>query len=382
MPRPSKGARLYCRKRKGRESIWVVRDGAREIVVARGDGSGGEAEKALARYLAGKHDAPRAGDPARVPLADVLTLYMERHGPATARPELIAHCVTPLLAFFGEDNASAVTGASCRAYVVWRTAQPRPQFKDQAAAPRIQSGTARRELSTLAAALAFAHKEGALDRHIPVTLPAIGEGRLRWLTRAEAARLLAGAIGFVLAPCCDLKTRRPRLTIWRRDRARIHRHAARFILLGLYTGTRHDALLRLRWTPSVDSGWIDLDHGLIYRRGDDERRTAKRRPPVPIAPKLAPHLRRARKDTATHVIEWESAPIAKERKAWASARDLAGLSADVTPHVLRHTCATWMLQAGVDLWKVAGVLGASEDMIRRVYGHHAADYLRDAVRAI
>ena len=54
----------------------------------------------------------------------------------------------------------------------------------------------------------------------------------------------------------------------------------------------------------------------------------------------------------------------------------------MTPHVLRHTCATWMLQAGVDLWKVAGVLGASEDMIRRVYGHHAADYLRDAVRAI
>ncbi len=106
-------------------------------------------------------------------------------------------------------------------------------------------------------------------------------------------------------------------------------------------------------------------------------------PPWPgTAPRLAPRPGLARKATAGHVIEWESAAIRKERKGWASARALAGLEDDVTPHVLRHTRATWLFLAGVDLWKVAGALGASEDMIRRVDGRHAADYPRDPVRAI
>ena len=58
-----------------------------------------------------------------------------------------------------------------------------------------------------------------------------------------------------------------------------------------------------------------------------------------------------------------------------------GIGADVTPHVLRHTCATMLLQLGVTVYDVAGVLGASETVIRRTYGHHAHDHLRHAVAA-
>ena len=60
---------------------------------------------------------------------------------------------------------------------------------------------------------------------------------------------------------------------------------------------------------------------------------------------------------------------------------LAGLGPDVTPHVLRHTCATMLLQRGVSVYDVAGVLGASEDVIRRTYGHHARISLTRAVAA-
>ena len=35
----------------------------------------------------------------------------------------------------------------------------------------------------------------------------------------------------------------------------------------------------------------------------------------------------------------------------------AELSKEVTPHILRHTAATWLMQAGVDLWEAAGFLG-------------------------
>jgi hypothetical protein len=40
-----------------------------------------------------------------------------------------------------------------------------------------------------------------------------------------------------------------------------------------------------------------------------------------------------------------------------------------------------LLQLGVTVYDVAGVLGASEDVVRRTYGHHAHDHLRDAVGA-
>jgi integrase len=56
-----------------------------------------------------------------------------------------------------------------------------------------------------------------------------------------------------------------------------------------------------------------------------------------------------------------------------------GLGPDILPHTLRHTCATWMLQRGVSIFDVAGVLGTSEAVIRKTYGHHAQDHLRAAV---
>jgi hypothetical protein len=40
-----------------------------------------------------------------------------------------------------------------------------------------------------------------------------------------------------------------------------------------------------------------------------------------------------------------------------------------------------LLQFGVSVYDVAGVLGTTEDIIRRTYGHHAHDHLRQAVAA-
>jgi hypothetical protein len=38
-----------------------------------------------------------------------------------------------------------------------------------------------------------------------------------------------------------------------------------------------------------------------------------------------------------------------------------------------------LLQLGVSVYDVAGVLGASEEVVRRTYGHHAQDHFRQAV---
>ena len=59
-----------------------------------------------------------------------------------------------------------------------------------------------------------------------------------------------------------------------------------------------------------------------------------------------------------------------------------GLGADVTPHVLRHTCATWLMQKGVNLWDAAGFLGMTVQQLEATYGHHHPDYQCDAAAAL
>jgi integrase len=70
------------------------------------------------------------------------------------------------------------------------------------------------------------------------------------------------------------------------------------------------------------------------------------------------------------------------KKGFGHAVDLAGLEGKITPHTLRHTAATWLMQAGVDLWQAAGYLGMSVEVLDRVYGHHHPDHLQQAARAI
>ena len=63
--------------------------------------------------------------------------------------------------------------------------------------------------------------------------------------------------------------------------------------------------------------------------------------------------------------------------SWITACARAGLK-DVSPHTLRHTRATWLMQQGVDLWQAAGHLGMSPGVLQKTYGHHHPDYQGDA----
>jgi len=52
------------------------------------------------------------------------------------------------------------------------------------------------------------------------------------------------------------------------------------------------------------------------------------------------------------------------------ARD-AGLDpATLTPHWMRHTCATWLMENDVPVWEAAGYLGMTTEMLESNYGHH------------
>ena len=64
---------------------------------------------------------------------------------------------------------------------------------------------------------------------------------------------------------------------------------------------------------------------------------------------------------------------AKGEYAAVRAADFGG---KVTPHILRHTAATWPMQGGGDVWQVAGFLGMTVEKLEGVYGHHHPDYQR------
>lgn len=69
------------------------------------------------------------------------------------------------------------------------------------------------------------------------------------------------------------------------------------------------------------------------------------------------------------------------RNGFASAVRLAGIGRHVTPHILRHTAATWMMQEGVDLWEASGFLGMSVKVLEEVYGHHHPNFQKGMITA-
>jgi len=67
-----------------------------------------------------------------------------------------------------------------------------------------------------------------------------------------------------------------------------------------------------------------------------------------------------------HFVEWNGKPVKSVKTAFKTAVKLANLPGKITPHTLRHTAATWLMQAGVDKWQAAGFLGMSIEMLDRV----------------
>ncbi|WP_439572604.1 tyrosine-type recombinase/integrase [Phreatobacter sp.] len=363
MPRPSKGPRLYADPRRRQ---WIIRDGShfRRTGCALDDREG--ADRALAAWLGEKLSLPeRESRLAGITAGEVLIAYGRERAPHVRASATIGWCIKALSPFWAGRLLSEISGNSCRAYAEYRRAAG------------VSDGTIRRELTTLRAAIGHWHREhGPLDAIPAVSMPDRPAPRETWLTRTEAAELLLGALGWQ-AHACVIATRRP--TLWRRSpEASLYRHVARFVLVALRTGSRHEAVLALSWLPQISGGWVDVDRSVMHRRGTDETETAKRRPPTRISRKLLPHLRRWRRlDEAAgihHVISWRGDRIAKLRTGWDRARRFASLPDHVTPHVLRHTRCTWLMQEGVPIAEAAGSVGMSIATFERVYGHHHPDF--------
>ena len=70
-------------------------------------------------------------------------------------------------------------------------------------------------------------------------------------------------------------------------------------------------------------------------------------------------------------VDFNGKPVASIKKCFKSAVGLARLSGKVTPHTLRHTTATWLMQRGVPVWEAADFLGMSAEVLLSTYRHQS-----------
>lgn len=373
MPRRREAPRLWLqparRNAAGRiieQPVWVIRDGNRKKSTGFLTDEVRGAEVALNAYLTEKHD-PRqevrqqSDDPM---IADILAMYLDQKANSQKRPQEAKARIGRLGLWWGYRRCSDIKPSTCQAYAKERG-----------------DGAARRELEDLRAALRHAWKERVLPHPIPVDLPQAGPPRERWLTRSEVARLLWAAWRL-------REKQRVRKNDASAERAEtdryIARHVARFILVGLYTGTRAGAVCAAAIRPTVGHGYVDIERGVLYRRPPGTRETKKRTPPVGLDARLLAHLRRweSKGLSKSFVVEWNGRPVERVHKAFRAVREAAGLGVDVTPHILRHTAATWGMQNRADPYALSGMLGMTLETLQNVYGHHHPDHNRAAAAAI
>ncbi|MGI1661731.1 tyrosine-type recombinase/integrase [Palleronia sp. KMU-117] len=361
MPRQRKGARLYWKERLGRPGFWEIRDGTTYISTGTGDRAA--AESRLAEYLLRKYRPAGNVTPDELSIARCLSLYGEEHALHVAAPERIGYAIDALLTFWGDQPVAAITGAACRRYAGSRITR----FGKPAS-----NGTIRRELNVLQAALNHCHAEGYLTATPRVTLPPKPPARDRWLTREEAAWLLRGA----------------------RALKADGRHLADFILHGLYTGSRKATILAMHIdTPSTRGGHVDTDRGWLHRKPVGKAETKKRQGGAPLPRRYLAYLRIQARNGRRFVVEdHRGRRVGDIKTGWKRALRLAEAKArakgvtidlsDVTPHTLKHTAISWVLQSGVPIWQAAGYFSTSPETLASVYGHHCPDRFREVLDAL
>lgn len=254
-------------------------------------------------------------------ISDAVLLYLQQRAPALKNGDDVESALAILEPDYRGKPLSALPDIA------------RKYAKDATVAP----GTVRNRLSYLRAACRWAWKHHGLGEHDPaerMVLPTVNNARQVYLSRAEMLRI-ARAMGLS----------------WARDVVRV----------AFYTGMRAGEILASR---PVDIG--GLPSLSISTSKNDQPRI------VPVHRKIA-HL--ARGEWPPALTTWTAS------KAFKAAARAVGLG-HARLHDLRHSAASEMVNAGVDLFTVGGVLGHKSAASTARYSHLAQHRLREAVGKI
>lgn len=249
----------------------------------------------------------------------------------------------------GVGAPAEIDGGDLREYVY--------HLKDRGLAP----STIRRAQSALRTYFSFLLGEGVVedDPTERIESPRVGRRLPEVLTRDEVLALLE-------APEVDH-------SLYWRDRA---------ILELLYaTGVRVSELVGLPLTA------LDLEEGFcsVFGKGSKERL-------VPVGRQARAALERYLREVRPRLDRGEGQGVAflshfgrplSRMSVWKlvkEAAERAGIDKKVSPHTLRHTFATHLLEGGADLVAVQELLGHADISTTQIYTHLDREYLRDVHR--
>ncbi|WP_400768753.1 hypothetical protein [Methylosinus sporium] len=95
------------------------------------------------------------------------------------------------------------------------------------------------------------------------------------------------------------------------DRQAPLRHLCRFLILGLYIGSRPGAILNATWDRGPGRSHVDIEYGVFHRQAEGKAETNKRQPSV----KLSPRLKARKYATACASLVMSPASTARPFKA-------------------------------------------------------------------
>lgn len=254
----------------------------------------------------------------------------------------IAAAMKPLKRFFIGKRTTDIDIPLCRQYTAYRMGEG------------VSMSTVARELSTLRAACNHALRWKRIDAtematfEIPADLPK----REVWLFKDELRRLIDAADPTMKA----------------------------FIKISYDTASRRRAVETLEWYQ------VDFNRRTISLDKRGARKTNKRRPTVPMGD-LEPLLKKMYYDSVAQrndfVLGSDHDRLAEFTKLCASVDLLEVKERDgrpagrITPHILRHSRATHLLEDGVSIYAVSKLLGDNATTVQKTYGHICMSSLED-----
>jgi integrase len=208
----------------------------------------------------------------------------------------------------------------------------------------VSNGRVNRMLSVLRTILRKAALDWEwIDRCPRVKILPEPKRRVRWLIHAEAERLIS----------------------------ELPAHLAGIVRLSLETGLRQANVTGLQWSQ------VDLVRRCAWIHPDQAK--ARKAIAVPLSRAAVLVLREWIGKHQTHVFSFRNKPVMQPNNvAWNKALKRAGIE-DFRWHDLRHTWASWHVQAGTPLHVLQELGGwESAEMVRR-YAHLSSEHLAEYV---
>lgn len=307
-----------------------------------------EAEAERARFV---QDYRKPKMPTRPTVAMVCDAFKVYRLPKITNPKSLDYCFDPIKRGMGSLYAEAITQRTIADYIKARGAE-RPVRKGGRYADKpVGEATMSKELRMFKAALNWAASERFISR-LPTFQIELSQGgtRDRWITKEEANLLIDNA-----PP-----------------------HVALFITIAVFTAKRRQAILGLKWSDVS----LHIPGHEILDFGADVGNKKKGKTPIAGGKRLIEALKEAKKiATCDYVIEFKGAPVKDVKTAMEATCRRANIE-KISPHVLKHTAITWMVQADMTYERISKATNTTKEVIERVYGHHSPSFVSEAMDAV